>query len=81
MILLQVYGSQGGECGSLNVIDKLRFIGNGTIKRCDFAGIGMTLLEELYHCGGGLFGLIYFKSCLVSQFTSCCLHNGAKSSC
>ena len=61
MTLLKVYGSQGGECGSLNIIDKHKLIGNGTIKRCDFAGIGMTLLEELHHCGGGLFGLIYVQ--------------------
>jgi hypothetical protein len=29
-------------------------IGNGTIRRYDFEGVGVALLKELCHCGGGL---------------------------
>lgn len=39
-------------CGSLNVISPHRFMGSGTIRRCDF--VGMALLEEVQHCRGGL---------------------------
>ena len=44
----------GGICGSLNVIDPHNLIGSDTIKRCDFVGVGVALLKEVYHCGGGL---------------------------
>jgi hypothetical protein len=27
--------------------------GSGTIRRCDLAGVGMALKEEVCHCGGG----------------------------
>ena len=40
-------------CGSLNVVDSHNLIGSGTIRRCDFVGTGMTLLEEVCHCGAG----------------------------
>ena len=43
IILLQVYGSQGMECGSLNVIGPHNLIGSGTIRRCDLVG-GSVLL-------------------------------------
>ena len=42
------------KCGSLNVIGFHNLIGSGTIRRCGFAGVGMTLLEEVCLCGGGL---------------------------
>lgn len=29
-------------------------VGNGTFRRCDFGGIDVALLEEMYHVGGGL---------------------------
>ena len=32
--------------GSLTVL--------GTVRRCGLAGIGVALLEEVYHCWGGL---------------------------
>lgn len=42
------------ECGGLNVFGPHKLTGNGTIRRCGFAGVGMTLLEQVCHCGGGL---------------------------
>ena len=27
--------------------------GNATIRRCGHVGVGMALLEEMCHCGGG----------------------------
>ena len=32
---------------------------SGTIRMCDFVGIGLVLLEEVYHWGDMLRGLIY----------------------
>jgi len=29
---------------------------SGTIRRCVLMGVGVTLLEEVYHCGGGFCG-------------------------
>ena len=34
-------------CGGLNVIGAHEFIGSGTIRRCSFVGVGMTLLEQV----------------------------------
>ena len=31
--------------------------GSGTIKRCGLVGVGVALLEEVCHCGGGLWDL------------------------
>ena len=59
------------KCGSLNVIGPHQLIGSGTIRRWGFAGVGVALLEEECHCGGGL------KLCSVSQSTSCCLKDVA----
>ena len=28
--------------------------GNGTTRRCGLNGVGVALLEEVCHCGGGL---------------------------
>ena len=39
MILSQVYGNQGVECGSLNVIGPHNVIGSGSIRRCSFVGV------------------------------------------
>lgn len=44
----------GVEFGSLNVIGPHKLIGTGSIRRCDFIQVGMALLEEVCHCGGGL---------------------------
>ena len=38
------------ECGDLYMPDT----GSGTIKRCGVVGVGVALLEEVCHCGGGL---------------------------
>ena len=48
MILLNVYVEHGVECGSLNVVDPHRLIGNGIIRRCGFIGVDMALLEKIY---------------------------------
>ena len=40
--------------GSLNAIGLHRPIGSGTIRTCGFVEVGMALLEEVCHCGGGL---------------------------
>jgi hypothetical protein len=37
-------------CGGLNMLDP----GSGTIRRCGLFGIGVALLEDVCHCGGGL---------------------------
>ena len=54
MILLQTYGGQGLECGSLNVVGPCNLKGSVTLRRCDFVGVGMALLEEACHFGGRL---------------------------
>ena len=46
----QACGGQGMECGRLNMLDP----GNGTIRRCGLVEVGVTLLEEVCHLGGGL---------------------------
>lgn len=38
---------------NLNVIGHHKFTGSCTIRRCALVGIGMTLLEEVCHCGVG----------------------------
>ena len=52
MILLQAYGSQGMECGNLNVIGHYNLIQNGMIRRCAFVGVDVALLKKVCHCGG-----------------------------
>lgn len=42
------------HCGSLNVIDLHKLTWSGTLRRCGLAGVGVVLLEEVHHCGGGL---------------------------
>ena len=44
------YGGQGVECDGLNMLGP----GSGTTRRCGLAGVGVALLEEVSHCGGGL---------------------------
>jgi len=46
----QVFGGQGVECGGLNMLGP----GSGTIRRSGLVGVGVALLEELCHFGGGL---------------------------
>lgn len=57
---------QVDRCGGMNRIGPHKLmclnvwsIGSGTIRRCSLAGIGMALLEEVWHCGGGIWGHIY----------------------
>jgi hypothetical protein len=38
-----------GQCGGLNKIGP----GSDIIRRCGLAGVGVTLLEEVCHFGGG----------------------------
>jgi hypothetical protein len=38
------------KCRGLNMLGP----GNGTIRRCGIVGVGVALLEGLYHCGGEL---------------------------
>jgi hypothetical protein len=52
-------------CGGWNRFDPHRFtclkawlIGNSTIKMYGLVGVGLTLLEEVYHCGGRLWDLL-----------------------
>ena len=42
------------DCGSMNVIGCHYLIGRGTTRRCGFTEMGVALLEEVCHCGGGL---------------------------
>ena len=51
MILLQAYGSQGMECGSLNVFVPHKSM---TISWYVFVGVGVSLLKEVCHCEVGL---------------------------
>jgi hypothetical protein len=46
-VFKQVYGGQGVECGGLKMLGP----GRGTIRKCGLVGGGMTLLEEVCHCG------------------------------
>lgn len=36
--------------------------GSGTVRRCGFVRVGMILLEEVCHCGGG-FETLLLDSC------------------
>jgi hypothetical protein len=54
MIHLPAYGSQGVECGGLNVIVHSRPIESSTIRRCELVGVGVTSLKEVCHQGDGL---------------------------
>jgi hypothetical protein len=49
-------------------------IGSGTIRRCGLDGAGVALLEEVCHCGGGLWGFSMLKLYPVWHTVSfCCL--------
>ena len=59
MVVLRVVAGDSsvplnGPCGRLNVIGLHNLIGSGTIKRHGFAGVGVTLMEGVCDCGGGL---------------------------
>ena len=53
--------------GNLNVIDPHNLLGSDTIRRCGFVRVGMTLLEEMCHCGCRLWGLIYAQDTALMQ--------------
>ena len=36
-------------CGGLNILGS----GSGTTWKCGLVGVGMALMEEVSHCGGG----------------------------
>lgn len=42
------------KSGSLNLNDPCSLTGSDTVRKCDFVGVDMTLLEEASHCRGGL---------------------------
>lgn len=48
--LLHLHQVRDADCCGL---DKNRPIGSGTVKRYGRVGIGVTLLAEVCHCGGG----------------------------
>ena len=41
--------------------------GSGSTRSCVFGGVGMTLLEEMCHCGCRLWGLIYAQDTALMQ--------------
>ena len=41
-------------CGALSVTGPHNLTGSGSIRSCGFVGVGVTLLEEVCHCGDGL---------------------------
>ena len=72
MILLQAYGGQGVECGSLNVTDPHNLIGSDTIRRCGFGGVGMALIEEVSLWGWTLrFPVLSTTQCLSQLPVAC----------
>ena len=46
--------SEDKDCHYLNIIAPHTLIESGTLRRCVFVGVGVALLEEVHHCGGGL---------------------------
>jgi hypothetical protein len=42
---------------------------SGTIRKCSLVGVGVALLEEMHHCGGGVRGPM-FKFHIVGKRTS-----------
>ena len=40
-------------CGSLNVMGPPKIVGSGSTRKCSFVGIGVALLEKVFHCRGG----------------------------
>ena len=58
-----------GPCGSLNRYGPLglmclndRLTASGTIRSCGLVGVGVILVEEVCHCGGGLQDLLHSRS-------------------
>ena len=47
---LQAYGGQGVECGGLNMLGPR----SGTIRKFGLNEVGVSLFEEVHHCGSGL---------------------------
>jgi hypothetical protein len=47
--------------------------GNGTIRRCGLGGVGVALLEEVCHCGGGALKCHMRKLHPVWHTVFCCL--------
>lgn len=65
MVWLQACGGQGVECGGLNKNAPPHFmclnawpIESDNIRRYGLVGVGVALLEEMYHCGCGLWDLL-----------------------
>ena len=54
IMILQLYEGQELEYGSLIVIGFYSLIGSGMIRMDGFVGVGIALIEDVCHCGGGL---------------------------
>lgn len=48
------YPLQGAYLKDFCVIDPHKFIGIGTVRRCDFFRVDVALLEDVCHSGGRL---------------------------
>lgn len=46
---------------------------SSTIRRYDFVGVGVVLLDKMCHCGGGLLGIIWAEATPSETFPSCYL--------
>ena len=55
--------------GSVAVVGPHMPIGSGTIRRHSFVGVGVALLEEVSHCGGGLASLLC-SGCAQGRYSS-----------
>jgi hypothetical protein len=49
-VFVEAMGISVARCGGLNRLCPR----NGTIRKCGHVGVGVALLEEVCHCGGGL---------------------------
>ena len=53
----------------MNAVSPHKLIGNGTSRRCGFAGAGMALLKKCVTVGVGYESSYMLKICPGSQFT------------
>lgn len=53
-VVMNAWQKQPRECGGLGGKGPHVLIGSVTFSRCDFFGVGVTLLEEVCHCGWAL---------------------------
>lgn len=53
IMILQLYGGQEVEYGSLNVTGPHSLLGNGMIRMDGCVGVGRALMEDVCHWGRG----------------------------